>query len=467
MRNYEEFVASKLTRVPPTGLAEVPRLHASLFHHQRDIVTWALKRGRAAVFAATGLGKTRIELEWARVVSEKAGSRVLVLAPLAVAQQTIREGKDLNIDVTYAKSASDVGEDGIYITNYDRIHLFDASMFAGVVLDESSIIKHHNAKTLKTMLDAFSQTQFKLCATATPAPNDYTELGTHAEFLGICTRSEMLSEFFCHDGGETQTWRLKGHARGAFWRWVATWGALLRKPSDLGYDDAGYALPPLVVTPHILAADAATVRASGMLFACEANTLSERRGARKASLSARVAACVNIIAEEPDEQWLVWCDLNAESDALAKYISGAVEIRGSNTPEEKEAALLGFADGSIRVLVTKPSIAGWGMNFQRSARMAFVGVTDSWEAYYQAVRRQYRFGQKREVHVHVFASEVEGRVVDNLRRKEKDAERMSNELAIETRDAMRVEILGSVRSTNAYRPVAKVQIPGWLTSEVA
>jgi superfamily II DNA or RNA helicase len=465
---YDEFVARKLQRVPPTGMTDVPELHPSLFPHQRDLVRWALRRGRAAIFAATGLGKSCIEVEWASRVVEHTGGSVLILAPLAVAQQTIREAERIGVVIRYVKDRDAIADDetGVFISNYDRLHLFDAGRFVGVVLDESSIIKNHTAKTLKALIEFARELPWRLCATATPAPNDYTELGTHAEFLGVCSQAEMLAEYFCHDGGETQTWRLKGHARGAYWAWVATWGALLRKPSDLGYDDGAYALPPLHVHQHVIAADQETVRASRQLFAIEARTLTERRSAKKASQSARVAACVATIALEPDEQWLVWCDLNAESEALAKAIPGAVEIRGSNTPEEKERALLGFADGDVRVLVTKPSIAGWGMNFQRAARMSFVGVTDSWESYYQAIRREWRFGQRRDVHVHIFSSEVEGRVVENLRRKEADAGRMAEELALETREAMRAEVKGSTRETNHYQ-APRIFVPAWLTGEAA
>lgn len=456
---YAEFVARKLTRQPSTGLVTVPDLHESLFGFQKDIVAWALRRGRAAVFADTGLGKSRMQLEWARHVP----GDVLVLAPLAVAQQTAREGAKLGIDVHVCKDGADV-KPGINITNYDRLHRFDPSIFQGVVLDESSVIKHHNAKTLGILMAAFESAPYKLAATATPSPNDYTELGTHAEFLGVCTRSEMLAEFFCHDGGETQVWRLKGHARTAFWRWVAGWAALLRKPSDLGYEDAGYNLPPLTVTQHSLAADHLTARKAGMLFAEQAATLSERRGARRASLDDRVRECAQL-ANADDEPWIVWCDLNDESTALTKAIRGAVEIRGSDDADVKEQRLTDFAEGRIRVLVSKPSICGFGLNWQHCARMAFVGVTDSYEAYYQAVRRCYRFGQSREVHVHVFSSELEGAVTSNLARKEADAAKMAEELSLETRDAVRMEVRGQARQTNEYQPSVRMKAPAFLVTE--
>lgn len=460
--NYHDFVAKKLTRAPATGLAEAPELSAHLFPFQKDLVRWALKRGRAAIFAATGLGKTRMELEWARHVSAHTNRPVLILAPLAVAQQTVAEGARMGMDVTLCRSGEDVS-DGVNVANYERLHRFDCGQFGGVVLDESSIIKHHDAKTLGLMMQAFGQTAFKLCATATPAPNDYTELGTHAEFLGVCTRAEMLSEFFCHDGGETQVWRIKGHARQAFWKFVSTWGALLRTPSDLGYEDGGYKLPPLNVEQHIIPADVSTVRAAGLLFAEEANTLSERRDARRATINARVRECAALVNSDR-QPWIVWCDLNAESEALREAIQEALEVRGSDDLDDKENKLRAFANGQARVLVTKPSIAGFGLNWQHCARVAFVGVTDSWESYFQAVRRCWRFGQKRPVNVHIFASELEGEVVRNLQRKESDAERMSRELSAETGDALRNEVLGQTRQTREYNPTITIKLPRWLAA---
>lgn len=461
--SYDEFVSRKLTRSASAGLTSIPLLSDRLFPFQRDLTTWALRRGRAALFCDTGLGKTRMQLEWARVVSEHVDKPVLILAPLAVAAQTKAEGERIGVAVTVCREAPHVAP-GVNVTNYDRLHKFDPSVFGGVVLDESSCIKHHDTATLRTLMDAFRSTPFRLCATATPSPNDYTELGTHAEFLGVCSRAEMLSEFFCHDGGETSTWRLKGHARGAFWRFVASWGALVRKPSDIGYADDGYDLPPLRVFHHVVAADQSEAAKAGLLFVREASTLSERRSARKASLDRRVSDCVARVNAEAAEPWVVWCDLNAEGAALADGIDGAVEVAGSHSIDEKEDRLLSFADHSARVIVSKPSICGFGLNWQFCARMAFVGVTDSYEAYYQAVRRCLRFGQAREVHVHIFTSELEGAVTANLKRKEEDARRMAEELSAETRAIVRSEISGAVRVVNEYRPNRRMEVPSWLMS---
>jgi superfamily II DNA or RNA helicase len=443
----------------------VPELGAHLFPFQRDLTAWALRRGRAAIFANTGLGKMRMELTWARAVAAHTGGKVLVLAPLAVASQLRDEGARIEIPARVCREGSEeLGDTAIAITNYDRLHRFDPSRFAGVVLDESGCIKHSDAKTFRTLTNAFAGTPWRLAATATPAPNDWTELGTHAEFLGICTRAEMLAEYFCHDGGETQVWRLKRHARAAFWRWVASWGALVRMPSDLGYSDEHYLLPPLQVVQHTLAADTDSVRASGLLFAQEARTLNEQRAARRGSLSQRVQACVARVNADK-EPWLVWCDLNAESEALADAIPDAVEVRGSDDVDAKERALLDFMQGRARVLVTKGSIAGWGLNFQHCARMAFVGVSHSWELWYQAIRRCYRFGQTRPVEVHVYTSELEGAVVANLLRKDQDARAMADALSTETRHAVRAAIHGATRATNDYHPKVPMTVPAWLRTE--
>ena len=333
----------------------------------------------------------------------------------------------------------------------------------GLLVHNSSIVKHHAAKTLQTLLDAFRTTPFKLCATATPAPNDWTELGNHAEFLGVRSRAEMLAEFFVHDGGDTQTWRLKGHARSAFWRWVASWGAMVRSPADLGHDASEYELPPLHVHQHTVELEHNDAHG---LFAMEAQTLSERRDARRASLVERVRECARIV--NADEQpWVVWCDLNAEGDALTAAIDGAVQISGADDPDVKERRLHDFAAGRIRVLVSKPSICGFGLNWQHASRMAFVGVTDSFESYYQAVRREWRFGQTKPVHVHVFASNLEGAVVANLKRKERDALAMAEAMAAETIQAVRSEIFGFSKDTNIYQPARAIAVPAFLSREAA
>ena len=458
MLAYEDFVASKLSTVPSTGVAGDIELPSGLFQHQDALTRWALRRGRAAIFADTGLGKMRMELVWADVVNKYTSMPVMIHTPLAVAAQLAAEAALMGITATVCREASDVTP-GINITNYDRLHKFDPTIFGGVGLDESGCIKHHDTRTFQALTAAYQDTPFKLPATATPAPNDWTELGTHAEFLGICTRAEMLAEFFTHDGGDTTVWRLKGHAKEIFWRWVATWGAMIRKPSNLGFDDGAYNLPALHVHEHRVAYE---LPLNGMLFAAEAQSLSERREARRASITERVAECAALVNAEKSEPWVVWCDLNSEGDALTAAIDGAVQIAGADSVDVKEQRLIDFAAGRTRVLVTKPSIAGWGLNWQHAARMAFVGVTDSYEAYYQAVRRCWRFGQSRDVHVHIFASKAEGAVVANLKRKEREAGAMADALSAETQSAVMAEVVGTTRETNTHNNSQRVTVPAFL-----
>lgn len=464
MSDYNSFVTRKLSTAPPTGIAEGFVLPSSLFDHQVALTAWALRRGRAAIFADTGLGKMRMELAWADAVTMHTNKPVMIHTPLAVAAQIAAEAAKMGIAAKVCREPSDLTS-GINITNYDRLHKFDGSIFGGVVLDESGCIKHHDTKTFQALTAAYRFTPFKLPATATPAPNDWTELGTHAEFLGICTRAEMLAEFFTHDGGDTSVWRLKGHARELFWKWVATWGAMIRRPSNLGFDDGPYNLPALHMHEHHVAYE---LPLNGMLFAADAQTLSERREARRASVEDRVKSCAAMVNSEASESWVVWCDLNVEGDALTKAIDGAVQIAGADSVDVKERRLIDFAAGRIRVLVSKPSICGWGLNWQHSARMAFVGVTDSYEAYYQAVRRCWRFGQVRDVHVHIFASKAEGAIVSNLKRKEREAGAMADALSAETKDAVMAEVVGeSKRETNAHNAIKTVSTPSWLQSEAA
>ncbi|MDB5069582.1 MAG: putative Helicase domain protein [Candidatus Eremiobacteraeota bacterium] len=419
---YEAFLASKVALAQPCGI-RVPdeALPSWLFDFQRAITPWALGRGRAAIFAATGLGKTAMQLAWAERVAIETAAPVLLLAPLAVGQQTAGEAKRFGAAATLCREHSDVRA-GINITNYDRLDHFDPSAFGGVVLDESSILKAYDGATRAALTEAFSRTAYRLACTATPAPNDIMELANHAEFLGVMTRAEMLATFFVHDGGETQKWRLKGHAESDFWRWMASWAVMFTSPADLGFDGERYVLPPLSIREHVLDAPATS---HDSLFALEASTLMERRAARRASLSDRVRRVAELVAAEPDEPWLIWCDLNDEAGALAAIIPGATEVRGTDDPDEKESALLAFSRGEARVLVTKPSIAGFGMNWQHCARIAFCGVSDSWEAFHQAIRRCWRFGQRREVLVHVVSTTTENAVLRNLQRKERGAAAMT------------------------------------------
>ena len=451
--SYSQFIAGKLSRFSSVGF-DAPAINPDLFDFQDALTRWALRVGRCALFADTGLGKTRMQLAWADAVRQKHGGNILILAPLAVAEQTCEEGAAMGIEVRHVREAQPL--DGICITNYERVHKFDCSELAGVVLDESSIIKHHDSKSFGQLTDVMRDVPYKICATATPAPNDWTELGTHAEFLGVCSRPEMLAEFFVHDAAKTQDWRLKGHARAAFWEWVSSWAAVVRNPSDLGFDGTRYELPWLNVEQHTIKTEGEPL--PGQLFALEASTLSERRTARRASVTARVRDCADL-ANSTHGAWVVWCDLNTESEMLTEAIDGAIEVRGSQSLDEKEAALNAFRHGEARVIVTKPSIAGFGLNWQHCANMSFVGVTDSYESYYQAVRRCWRFGQTKPVNVHVFSSDLEGAVVANLKRKEEAAAQMAEEMVSFTAAAVRRNIVGSQRSTNAYDDGQTIKLP--------
>lgn len=441
MTDYASFLASKAVVDVPTGIEVDGDIHPALFPFQRDITRWALRRGRAAIFADCGMGKTIMQLSWAHHVP----GPVLIFAPLAVASQTVREGEHFGIDVEYVRDQPDNPE-GIYITNYEMLEHFDPEKWAGVVLDESSIVKSKDGAFRNALIDGWGSVPFRLACTATPAPNDYTELGNHSEFLGVLSMTEMLSTFFVHDGGSTQNWRLKGHARRDFWEWLASWAVMIRKPSDLGYDDDGFVLPSIEYHDHVVDSQAAP---EGFLFAVQAQTLGERLAARRATIADRVRECASVV-NASDERWVVWCNLNDESSALASSIPDAVEVRGSDTNEAKESKLLAFSNGDVRVIVTKPKIAGHGMNWQHCRNVAFVGLSDSWEQYYQAVRRCWRFGQDRDVRVHIYTARTEGAVVANIRRKEAGAEKMAGEMTNNMRDLSTEVVRGASKQSEAY-----------------
>lgn len=423
MSDYEAFLASKRVLVSNCGIdVPVGDLNPMLFPFQRDIVHWALHKGRSAIFADCGLGKTPMQLEWARHVASHNGRPVLILAPLAVSQQTMREGEKFGVPVTVCRHQGDV-QPGVNIANYEMLSHFDAGAFGGLVVDESSILKSYDG-VYRQQITAFAgHIGFRLACTATPAPNDLIEIVNHAEYLGVMKGKEIMAMFFTQDGNSTHSWRLKGHARRDFWQWLASWSVALRRPSDIGHSDEGFALPPLEVHQETVDAEAPP----GYLFPVEAQTLSERLAARRESIAERVADCAALVNASA-EPWLVWCNLNAESEALVRAIPDAIEVRGSDSAEVKEQRLLDFSLGNARVLVSKPSICGHGMNWQHCHNMAFVGLSDSWEQWYQAVRRCWRFGQTQPVHAHIIVAETEGAVVENIRRKERQATEMMDNL---------------------------------------
>jgi len=461
-RSYEEFIKKKLEYVPPNGF-DPSGLADHLYPYQRDIVSWACNKGRSAIFADCGLGKTAMQIEWARQVTMHTGGRVLIVAPLAVTSQSADEASRFGVDTQICRDGNTSKD--IVITNYEMLSRFDCSEFAGVVLDESSILKAHTGKVRTFIIDSFKETPYRLACTATPAPNDFMELGNHSEFLGIQTRSEMLAEYFVHDGGETQKWRLKGHAKNPFWEWVCQWAVMVRSPSDLGYSDDGFVLPELNIIEHTVPVDHADAAHAGLLFMPEAKTLSEQRATRKATLEKRVRAVADIVAAEPDAPWLIWCELNAEGDALTKAIDGAIQIKGSDSHDDKASRMLGFASGDHKILVTKPSVAGFGMNWQHCAKMAFVGASNSYEKTYQAIRRCWRFGQKERVDVHMVRAETESAVAANFRRKERDAARMASAMTASAR-AIGSQGKSSSKEWTDYIPRVKMDVPNWLLSEV-
>lgn len=460
---YDEYLASKERVTKPLGF-EATDIGEHLYPFQRDIVQWACRMGRAALFMDCGMGKTICQLEFSRQVNRHVGpeSAVLILAPLAVAQQTVREGGKFGIESRYLRA--DDGAPGIVVANYEMMQHFDIDRFAAVVLDESSLLKDYSGKTRNAIISATSRTPYRLACTATPSPNDFMELGNHSEFLGVMSRTEMLSMFFVHDGGSTQDWRIKGHAQKDFWRWVCGWAVMIRKPSDIGYNDENFVLPALSIEKCVIAADHAQARACGKLFAEEARTLQERREAKRGTISERVSACAEIVAAEPSEQWLTWVNLNDEGDELERAIPGSVQVSGSDTREHKEESIARFLDGTIRVLVAKPSMFGHGLNLQNCARMAFVGLSDSFEQFYQAVRRCWRYGQTREVVCHVITSELEGAVVANIERKEADMLRMVAGMVTHMRAEMTANIKATRRQTVEYAPSVEMVVPAWISS---
>lgn len=462
--DYDSFLQTKRITAAPSGF-DAGAINPMLFDYQRDVVRWACKRGRAAIFSRYGTGKTPMQLEWARHVCDQTGGNVLILAPLAVAQQTQREGQKFGIPVNVCRNQNDV-QPGINITNYEMLPHFDPLTFMGVVLDESSILKSYDGKTRTAIIEAFARTPYRLACTATPAPNDHMELGNHAEFLGIMSRTEMLSMFFTHDGGDTSKWRLKGHAEKEFWAWVCSWAVMLRTPSDLGYSNEGFDLPPLryhQIEVSIEHQEQAAVGAQLYLMPVEALSLIDRRNARKVSLVDRVAAAAKLVNADSD-CWIVWCNLNAESDALTKAIPGAVEVTGSDSAEHKIQTLLDFIDGKIRVVVTKPSIWGFGLNLQHCHQEAFVGLSDSFEEMDQAIHRCHRYGQRHAVDVYIITSELEGAVVRNVERKRKDHERMTDQMIAEMKDLNTAAVQGLAQQTMAYGASIVMRLPEWMRS---
>ena len=464
---YAEFLASKRFSPPSSGLdVEADSLGAHLFDFQRHITAWAVRRGRAAVWADTGLGKTRVQVEWLRQVTASA-ERGLILAPLGVTAQTVREARTIGVQLAYChdQGEADALADGVHaITNYERLGRFKAEAFEAVVLDESSILKAYSGTTKRALVEAFRDTPHRLACTATPAPNDLEELCNHADFLGIMSPAEMRSTFFIADSrGEFMKYRIKGHAKTAFYEWLATWAIACRTPEDLGFDGSSYRLPSLTITDQIVPTDWVP---DGQLMPTSLNGITERAQVRRDTLSARVAAAMRLVLAEPDERWIVWCGTNDEAALMTAGLAelGAANVQGSDSADVKAERLSDFAEERLPILVTKTSIAGFGLNFQGCARMVFVGLSDSYEQYYQAIRRCYRFGQLRPVEVHIVLADVEKVIAENVRAKESQARQISGGLVAAVADQNRRELFAGTSKGDDFEPSRPLTVPDFLRS---
>jgi hypothetical protein len=471
---YRQFIAQKRPIFGSHGIkVDASQVHPSLKPFQRDIVVWAVGKGRAATFADTGLGKTRVSLEWARLL----GQRTIFVAPLSVARQTVREARKIDLEVRYVRSPEQVTSDhNLWITNYEMIEKFDPAQFGAVVLDESSILKAINGKTRRTLTEMFSRTPYRLCCTATPAPNDLVEIGNHAEFLGISTAAEMKAMFFINanidhyiefagvrmrrkgSNAGGQEWRLRHHAEEPFYKWMASWAMSVRRPSDLGYSDDGYILPPLTITPEWI--DYTYIPDDRLVFTGFTGIKDFLALLRK-TVAIRCQAAANRVNADSD-QWIVWTYLEEESTLAHSLIPDSVEVKGSDSPERKAEMIEAFQDGKFRVLVTKPDIAGFGMNFQNATQQYWVTVRYSWEEWYQAIRRSYRFLQDRPVEIYASLTPQMQEVWDTIQAKEKVAAHMSEQLISHVRKFELEELHDGAAEKKVYEASKQMRLPVWL-----
>lgn len=460
---YREIVAASHGAFRPTGFTGSFDLPSSLFPHQRASVEFSLLCGASAMFLDTGLGKTRAALAWGQEVIRRTNRPVLMLAPLGVTRQHKAEADEIGIPAVVSRDGSFSGA-VIVIANYERLHLFNPADFAGVILDESSILKSFSGQTTKRLIETFAHTPYRLACTATPAPNDHTELGTHAEFLSVMTRDQMLMRWFLHDSADTGIWRLKGHGVRPFWDWVASWARCVSKPSDLGFSDDGFEMPELRMHRHLVAADRTTGRGQekdgqAHLFRMPDMSATSVHTEKRLTCVARAEMVAGIVDAEPAEPWTVWVETDYDADAVMAAIPGAVEVRGSMTPEQKEDRLTDFTRGDVRVLVTKASIAGFGLNWQHCARTVFAGMSFSYEAFYQAVRRHWRFRQTRPVECHVVFADTEAAIWDVVSRKAGDHDAMKREMMLAMSRAHRAET-----RLHSYQPQQQGRLPAWVNA---
>ena len=454
---YHDFLNTKAITTTPSGFdVDNADLNRNMFDFQKDLCRWALKKGKSAILIGCGCGKTIIQLEWAHQVHVYTNEPVLILAPLSVVNQTAKEARKFGIETVHVcRSQNDV-KDGLNITNYEMIEHFNVSVFSGIVLDESSILKSFTSKTTGQLTELFAKTPYKLLCSATIAPNDFTEIGTTCEFLGIMSRTEMLATYFVHDGGKTADWRLKKAGRSKFWEWMATWAVCFNNPNELGYEIDGYDLPKL----HINTIFTKSKVGDYELFVKAAETLQERREARKESMEDRTDRA-SALANGSNETWLCWVDYNDESAMLSKKCIDSVEVKGSDEPEYKAQASIDFTDKKIHCLVSKPSIFGFGSNFQSCHNMIFCGLSDSYERFYQAVRRCWRFGQTEEVNVYIILSEKEINILNNIERKQAQMDEMQKEMTALMREVTLSEIKHTTRIVDTYNPRKEMELPKW------
>ncbi len=454
LQEYRAFIASRAGTVQKTGFDPRP-INANAKTHQDAVLRFALERGKSAAFLDTGLGKSFIELEFARQCAEETGKPSLILTPLAVAGQMIREGQKFGIEARQVREQSEVGV-GIMVANYERLPKLDPATFGAVVLDESSILKSYAGRTRALIQEAFQDTPFKLAATATPSPNDHTELGNHAEFLGVMRQQEMLSKWFINDTSTaSQEWRLKGHAAADFWGFVASWSRCATLPSDLGGDDTGYVLPDVVRHIHEVAADRMSNVGHGMLFRIPEMSATSFHEEKRLTLQERCELAASLANH--NKPVTVWCETNDESAALAKMVDGAIEVRGDLDPDEKERRLLGFANGDYRAIVTKPKLAGFGVNWQHCAHAVFASISFSYEQHYQAVRRSHRFGQSETVRNDIVIADTEAVIWNVINEKSAKHDEMKRRMA----DAMRAAQTSFGRQVKYDRPL-DLAFPEWV-----
>jgi hypothetical protein len=452
--DYRAFLDRKRLRAQPTGIEQIPALSSHLSPFQQEAVAFGLRAGSWGCFFDTGLGKTRTQLEWGTHAAAASNGRALLLTPLAVARQIEAEGLACGYQVRVVRSHDDCGE-GINVCNYDRLHLIEPDSFGAVSLDEASILKHFGGKVATSLIETFAGHRFRCVATATPAPNDHTELAQHSSFLGVMSRDEMLVRWFINDSGDTGSWRLKGHAVTPFFDWMSSWARMAEHPRDLGDDVPGFDLLPLRITRHQAVEPETPIM--GGLFGGDVSATGIH-DLKRQTIDSRARVVADLVTSDPDEPWIIWCDTDYEADALLALIPDAADVRGSQSIERKESTLAAFADGTVKRLISKPSVCGFGLNWQHCARVAFVGRSFSYESWYQAVRRCWRFGQKRPVQVHLVVAEGEdaiGRVID---RKADDHAKLRSEMK-----AAMARATGRTSARKvAYNPTHQGRLPSWL-----